>query len=108
MENFTAKEGKIMAIVSYFTIIGLAISFFSNKNKANYFTSFHIRQSVGLHLLYYANKWIVYEYIASNVGWGFRILILGLFIFAIIGALQEEEKLVPVLGESFQEWFKNI
>ncbi|UAM99604.1 hypothetical protein K8354_07315 [Polaribacter litorisediminis] len=108
MENFTAKEGKTMAIVSYFTIIGLAVSFFLNKNKENYFTSFHIRQSIGLHLLYFANKWIVYEYIAYNVGWGFRILILGLFIYAILGALQEEEKLVPVFGEKFQEWFKNI
>lgn len=108
MENFTAKEGKTMAIISYFTIIGLAISFFSNKNNQNYFTSFHIRQSIGLHLLYFVNKWIVYEYIAYNVGWGFRILILGLFIYAIIGAVQEEEKLVPFFGEKFQEWFKNI
>ncbi|TMM28864.1 hypothetical protein FDT66_13245 [Polaribacter aestuariivivens] len=108
MENYTTKEGKTIALVSYFTIVGLIISLILNRDKKNYFASFHIRQSIGLHVLYFANKWIIFEYFNSNIGWGLRILILILFVIGAISALQEEEKLVPVVGEKFQEWFKNI
>jgi hypothetical protein len=50
----------------------------------------------------------VYSYFgitAGNIG---KVGVLVLFILGIIGALQEQQKLVPLLGEKFQEWFKNI
>lgn len=108
MKNQTIKEGKNIAIISYIPFLGLLISFFLNKDKQNYFASFHIRQSIGLNILYFINKWIIYSYFgitAGNIG---RVGVLVLFILGIIGALQEQQKLVPLLGEKFQEWFKNI
>ena len=108
MGNQHIKDGKKTAIISYIPVIGLLISFFLNKDKKNSFASFHIRQSIGLNILYFINKWIVYSYFgitAGNIG---KMGVLILFILGIIGALQEQQKLVPLLGEKFQEWFKNI
>lgn len=108
MENKTFKEGKTMAIVSYITIIGLLYAWYTNRQNNNYFSSFHIRQSIGLHLLFFANKWVVYSYfgtIAGNIG---KVGVLVLFALGLISAIQQELKLVPLFGEKFQEWFKNI
>jgi uncharacterized membrane protein len=46
MDQSTIDEGKTMAIISYVTIIGLVVAYFSNKDKGNEFTKFHIGQSV--------------------------------------------------------------
>lgn len=108
MENFTVKEGKTNAIISYLTIIGTLVAFILNKDKKNYFSSFHIRQSIGLNILYFANQWIIYKYLGSTAGWIVGVAIFVLWIIGIIGAVNEEEKLVPFLGDKFQEWFKNI
>ena len=108
MANQSIKEGKTAALISYIPVIGAPIAFFINKNKHNYFASFHIRQSIGLNILYFINNWIVYSYFgitAGNIG---KVGVLVLFILGIIGAVQEQQKLVPLLGEKFQEWFKNI
>ena len=108
MENHTIKEGKTAALISYIPVIGVPIAFFLNKNKQNYFARFHIRQTFGLNILYFINKWVVYEYFgltAFNIGKGGVIV---LFILGGLGALREQEKLVPLLGDKFQEWFKNI
>ena len=108
MENQTNKQAKNIGVFSYLTIIGLVITYISNRHKNNYFASFHIRQSLGLHILYFANKFIVYSYfgtVAGNIG---RFGVLVLFALGFISALQKEVKFVPLFGEKFQEWFRNI
>lgn len=108
MEKRTFKDGKTTGILSYITIIGLLYAWYTNKQNNNYFTSFHVRQSIGLHILYFANKFIVYGYFGATAGSIGRIGVLILFVLGIISAVQEELKLVPLFGEKFQEWFKNI
>lgn len=39
----TIKQGKTLAIVSYFTFIGVLIALILNLEKKNPFTAFHIR-----------------------------------------------------------------
>ena len=56
--NQTVEEGKTMAIISYVTIIGLIIAFVSNNSKPNEFTSFHIRQSLGIFQDIFKNIWV--------------------------------------------------
>jgi hypothetical protein len=102
------QDGKKIAIISYIPFVGLIIAIILNKEKRNYFASFHIRQSIGLSALYFANKFIVYGYFgftAGNIG---SAGILVLLVLGVLGAIQGKEKLVPFLGEKFQEWFKNI
>ncbi len=107
MENQTIKEGKTMAIIAYLWWIGLIIAFVMNNDKRNYFASFHIRQMIGLLLLNIAAG-VVGRYVDGTVGWLIGAGTFVLWIIGFIGAIQEEEKSVPLLGDKFQEWFKGI
>ncbi len=109
MENSTVKEGKTAAIISYITIIGTIIAFIMNNSTKNTFTSFHIRQMIGLSLLSIVNTYVL----GSLLGLGMVSMIIGVGIFVLwvlglIGAVQGEEKRVPLLGDMFQDWFKGI
>ncbi len=108
MQNQSVEDGKVIAIVSYITVIGTIIAFIMNQNKQNYFASFHIRQAIGIFLLgllvNFINRFSNFDFIDMILGIGVLIL----WIIGLIGAIKGEEKLVPFLGEQFQEWFRNI
>jgi uncharacterized membrane protein len=108
MENYTVKEGKTAAIISYITIFGTIIAFFMNNSKKNSFTSFHIRQMIGIFLLSMINKYIVYDFLGQTAGFVAFILIVVLWVIGFIGAIKGEEKLVPYVGQQFQNWFQNF
>ncbi|MGO3183271.1 MAG: DUF4870 domain-containing protein [Aequorivita sp.] len=103
------QEGKTMAIIAYITIFGLLIAFIMNNDKKNTFAAYHIRQCVGLGVVGLAS------YVIGKIpfiGWLLSLLIgvllLVLWIIGLIGAINGEEKPVPILGDKFQEWFKNL
>lgn len=104
----TISEGKVAAILAYITIIGLIIAFVMNTSKKNEFASFHIRQGLGLGLTGFAFsllfRFVDVPFLPSIISIGILVLV----ILGIIGAVQGERKLVPVLGPYFQDWFKNI
>ncbi len=103
----TVEEGKTTAIISYITIIGLIIAFVMNSSKKNSFASFHIRQMVGISIFALINSLVIGRFsgIASMViGVGLFVL----WIIAFIGAVQGQEKKIPLLGDQFQDWFKSI
>ncbi|SNR31541.1 DUF4870 domain-containing protein [Lutibacter flavus] len=107
MENQTVKEGKSMAIISYFWWIGLIIAFIMNNSKRNTFASFHIRQMIGL-LLLNVGVSLIYKYVGSSVGMLLGLGTFVLWVIGLIGAFQGEEKRVPLIGDLFQDWFKGI
>ncbi len=108
MENLTANEGKTHAVISYLTILGTILAFVLNKNKKNSFASFHIRQNIGLNLLYFINYWIIKDYFSWFAFKIIAILLFILWIIGFLGVIQDEEKSVPIVGNHFQDWFKNI
>tara|TARA_R110002073_G_scaffold4213_1_gene27891 strand:- start:30912 stop:31238 length:327 start_codon:yes stop_codon:yes gene_type:complete len=108
MENTTVTEGKTIAIISYITWIGTLIAFIMNNEKKNTFASFHIRQMVGLSLLSIVNSFVVYRFIGYGAFSIIGIGILVLWVMGLIGAVQGEERKIPLLGDQFQEWFKGI
>jgi len=108
MHNDTVQDGKMIAIISYITVIGTLIAFIMNQNKHNFFASFHIRQAIGIFLV-----GLIVNFLQrfSDFGWLDAILAIGVFILWIMGlisAIQGKEQTVPVLGDQFQEWFRNI
>jgi len=107
MENTTVNEGKTTAIISYLWWIGLIIAFFMNNSKKNPFASFHIRQMLGL-LLFSLLNGLLYKFVGSTAGGivGFGLFIL--WVIGFIGAIQGQEKKVPLVGDLFQDWFKGI
>lgn len=107
MYNNSIEEGKTAAIISYFWWIGLLIAFIMNNNKRNYFTSFHIRQSIGISILSLAIG-IMTRYGIEMFG---NLLFLGCFVLWVMGllsAIKGEEKPIPLFGDLFQNWFRNI
>ncbi|AMC10389.1 hypothetical protein Lupro_03595 [Lutibacter profundi] len=108
MENQTVNEGKTTAIISYITWIGTLIAFIMNTNKKNSFASFHIRQMIGLSLFSLANSFVIGQFagywVTGAIGMGLFVL----WIIGFIGAIQGEEKRVPLIGDLFQDWFKGI
>jgi uncharacterized membrane protein len=93
-------DQKTTGIVAYLTWIGLLIALVMTKEKSEY-TSFHMRQSLGLCLLSVLG-------IIPFLGYLIIILVFILWIIAFIGALNGEKKLVPIVGEYFQDWFKSV
>lgn len=107
MKQTVIKEGKTLAIISYLTFIGLIIAIIMNLEKRNPFTLFHIRQMLGLMIMLIFSN-LVEQYVNSLLGTAFWIITFACWLFALFYAIKEEYKLIPVLGEKFQEWFKNI
>ena len=107
-------DGKTIAIISYITLIGLIVAFVMNQNKKDDLASYHIRQMIGLALLGIAIgiATSIIGFISSTLGtmiW--YVLFIGLVILWILGlvkALNGEKAPVPIVGEHFQNWFKNI
>ncbi len=108
MDQQTIEEGKTLAWVSYLPIFGIVIAYFLNNDKKNPFTSFHIRQSIGIWLFYFICGISVSTFDSSMLRqslWiGFGTLLLYGFINAILGKTQT----VPLIGDLFQKWFYKV
>jgi len=102
------EEGKGLAIVSYLTLIGIIISYFLNNDKKNAFISFHLRQSIGLWLMFHLLGFVASSFDSWGVTSGFYLFFCILFIYGLIGAIGSKTQPVPMLGEFFQKWFANI
>lgn len=107
MQDPIIKEGKTLAIVSYFTFIGLIVAIIMNLEKRNTFTSFHTRQMLGLiMMLLFSN--LVEQYINSLLGTACWIITFACWIYGLYYAVKEQYQPIPFIGEKFQEWFRNI
>lgn len=108
MYNQTINKGKTIAIISYITWIGTLIAFIINNEKQNSFASFHIKQMIGLSLFSLVNSFLISPYASPFTT---AVISLGLFILwiiGLIGAIKGEAKKIPLFGDIFQDWFKNI
>lgn len=96
-------DDKTKAIVSHITLIGWIVALVLNQgdNKTE-LASFYIRQMLGLFLLVFVLGLIP---IVNLIAW---ILGVVLWILSLIGSLNGEKKLTPVVGQYFQDWFKAL
>ncbi len=108
MQSDYAKQGKTAAIVAYITIIGTIIAFFMNNDTKNQFTSFHIRQALGINISFYVLGVLVTFFDSWPISSAFYIFVFVLWVFGLITAIKEEQKTVPLVGSYFQEWFTFI
>jgi uncharacterized membrane protein len=107
MENI--GKSKNTAIVAYLTIIGSVVAIFMNQDEnRTEFAAFHIRQALGLFISFfllgyfvgYANSWTATS--------AFYIFYFILWIYGFLGALQEQKRALPLVGNYFQTIFKNL
>lgn len=105
MNEETIYLGKPAAVWSYLTIIGLLIAVSMNGESKNPFAAFHIRQALGLTLLFvvlmvpmgYFDTWLISA--------PFYLGFFALWLFAIISAFQGKTQPVPIVGNLFQTVF---
>jgi len=108
MNENTIREGKTYAIVAYITIIGVLIAFYMNQEKKNEFTFFHVRQSLGLWLVYFVIGYVIGGFDNWMITYSFWIFFLVLFTYGIIGAASGRLHKLPLLGDVFQNIFKSL
>lgn len=109
------SAGKSNAIVAYFTIIGCVIAIFMNNDSKNRFASFHIKQALGIHIIYFATMAIANgfndvesEFIFLSIFSSFLLFNFILWGYSFISALQGKKNLLPFVGEYFQKWFDKL
>ena len=108
---------KTLSIISYITIIGWLIAYFSYKDKPagekSTLVNYHLKQSLGIAILGIVIG-VAISIIAAVVPSLASILslanlaILILWILGIINANNEVEKPVPVVGGMFEDKFEFI
>jgi uncharacterized membrane protein len=110
------KKGKTPAIIGYLTIFGSILALFLNseENKTK-FASFHIRQGLGLNLV-----WIlfgvlingIYDYLSQTqnnmIGAALFLSYFILWLYGFLGAVSGKENKIPILGSFFQNVFKKL
>lgn len=105
-------NNKTLSIVSYITLIGWLIAYFSGKENANSLLKYHLKQSLGLFLvsiiINIAVIVIAYAipalYFLSYIGY----VIWALVIIGVINATNEVEKPLPLIGKMFENKFAFI
>ncbi|MFG6687554.1 hypothetical protein ACGK9U_13300 [Mariniflexile sp. HNIBRBA6329] len=103
-------RGRQNAIISYLTIIGVIIAFYLNKeeDKRSDFANFHIRQSLGLWLTFWALGYIIGSFDSWLVSSSFYLCFAVLFIYGFTGALGRKKQIVPLVGAFYQKLFANL
>ena len=107
----SGMDGKTIAIISYFTLIGWIIAFVMYSSNKSQLAIYHIRQSLALIILGVACYIIqLILLFVPFIGWivSFLMIFVGigllvLWIMGLISAINGEEKPVPVIGKKAQE-----
>ncbi len=96
------QEAKTTAIISYIGFIGWIIALIINSQKKTEFGSFHLRQSLFIHIAWLVLMWVPF------VKWFAWVIFVIFIILGIIAAANGEKKELPFVGSLASEWFKGI
>ena len=96
------SDGKLVAILSYITIVGWLVALILNSSDKTTLGAFHLRQVL---LLTLAS--IVFSFIPI-LGWILNVGVFILWIIGLVAAIEGQEKEVPLIGHLAQDWFKNL
>lgn len=95
---------KVKAIVAHITIVGWLIALIINITQGKTpLTTFYLRQMLGLIAII-----LVSSFFPKLLGTIISLIVLGLWIYSLIGAVQNERREVPWIGGYFQKWFDFI
>ena len=104
----SSGEGRTIAVLSYFFLIGWIIAIILNTSNRTNLGSFHVGQAFGIMCLG-ALVFIIVGFL--NIFILSLLAILTMFVVWLLGfisAIQGELQVVPVLGIHFQKWLKGI
>ncbi|PZP45710.1 MAG: import component protein [Pseudopedobacter saltans] len=105
-------NNKTLAIVSYITLIGWLVAYFSGKDNADGFLKYHLRQSFGLMIISVlfniALNIVAFIVPALGILSLIGLVFLVLMIIGIINANNGAEKPLPIIGKMFEDKFAFI
>ncbi|MFT4205228.1 MAG: DUF4870 domain-containing protein [Chitinophagaceae bacterium] len=108
-----ADNSKLVAIISYFSLVGWLIALILNNSNKTSLGSYHIRQSLMILIcvaILGVASWILL--LIPIVGWiAAAVLGIGLFVLWIIGlvnAINGQEKPLPIIGDKANELLKGV
>jgi uncharacterized membrane protein len=105
-------NNKTLSIVSYITLIGWLIAYFSGKDKADALLRYHLKQSLGLAIVSIALNIILRVIVSLVPALAFLgmvgLVIIVFWILGIINAANNAQKPVPVFGKAFENSFSFI
>lgn len=104
------EKGRKNAIISYLTIIGVIIAYYLNEDQnKSAFTSFHVRQSLGLWLsLIVVNLSITSNFDIFMLRASVYIFFSILLFYGLYSAINSKAQAVPLVGPLYQKLFKNL
>ncbi|WP_417887847.1 hypothetical protein [Zunongwangia sp.] len=102
------QKGKTTAVVSYITPVGFIIALFMNMDDKHKLASFHIRQALGTHIIFYLLGTLASMFTNFYVPTAFYLVYVIMVIYGLVSAVQGEFRLIPFIGIYFQKWFKSI
>ena len=82
--------------------------YFMNNDKKNEYTSFHVRQALGLWAMYFILAWVVSYVDSWFATFGFWLFFGVLFIYGFVNAIAGKDQTVPIVGDLFQKWFASL
>lgn len=88
---------KVIAVVGYFTLIGWFIAMVLYGKHKSTFTSFHLRQSLGLIITGALLSFI------PLIGWLLNILVCLAWFYSLYHAIAGHQQKAPLLGSFYQE-----
>lgn len=100
-------SGKAKAIIAHITIIGWVIALILNMNDKDEFTSYYIRQYLGIMIAALLGN-LLLAMISGTLAMIWGVIILVIWLMSLIGAITDKQSETPVVGHLFQEWFKGL
>lgn len=100
------ENEKNIGIIAYLSFVGTILAYFFNLEKKSEFVFFHIRQMLGLLVMYLVSD-IVYT-INQMISYGLWALVFVCWLIGIVGAIQYKKQEIPIVGAYFQKLFKTI
>jgi uncharacterized membrane protein len=95
---------KVKAIVAHITLIGWLIALILSMTQGKTpLTTFYLRQLLGLIAI-----GLVSGFFPSLIGTIISLLVIAAWVYSLIGAVKEERRELPWVGEYFQKWFDFI
>ena len=121
METYgTTNNGKTAGIISYFTIVGWLIAYFAfHQNNKTSLGSYQLRQTLLFHIVLMVVRYVLGLILVSSIQAGdiatpaylldiVDIFFLVIWIIGLIGAINGQEKPIPVIGPPAQKLFSSI
>lgn len=107
--NSSEYQGKSTAIIAYIPIFGILIALVKNKEEKSDYTSFHIRQVLGIYCVGLVLAILSFSQKIGMLSHFIGVLfVMLLWVFGMISAVNGKRKPVFILGGFFQKWFKGV